>query len=81
MTYWALVSSLAGQPGQVNSLALSRDGQSVAWGMQDGTVKLWDATTLSPEMEAMREARGVVETLFAKPLPLSEAVAFIGRQA
>jgi RNA polymerase sigma factor (sigma-70 family) len=37
------IPPFAGEPGKVNSLALSRAGRSVAWGMQDGTVKLWDA--------------------------------------
>jgi RNA polymerase sigma factor (sigma-70 family) len=34
--------SLASRQKDVNCVAISANGQTVAWGMQDGSVKLWD---------------------------------------
>jgi RNA polymerase sigma factor (sigma-70 family) len=34
--------ALVGQEGQVKCVGFSRDGGTVAWGMKDGAVKLWD---------------------------------------
>ena len=65
------VLTLRGHTDQVMSLSFSPDGRRLASGSWDHTVKLWDATALSPELEALHEARGVVESLFAKPLARS----------
>ena len=45
----------------------------------DTTVKIWDATPLTPESRASREARGVVEFLSAQSLPKDEILARIRR--
>ena len=71
------VLTLRGHMDQVMSVSFSPDGRRLASGSWDHTVKLWDATALSPELETLREARGVVETLFAKPLPQAEVLSRI----
>ncbi len=50
-------------------MAFSPDGRRIAAGCGDGAVKVWDATPMTPELRAIREARGVVEFLSAQKLP------------
>jgi WD40 repeat protein/serine/threonine protein kinase len=62
-------------------IVFSPDGRRLAVVCADGTVKIWDATTLNPQLLAEREARGLVQFLFAKPLSADEVAAAIRRDA
>jgi hypothetical protein len=61
-------------------MAFSPDGSWLAAAHGDGTIKLWDGRPLSPEVQAEVEAVGLLDTLFAKPLPKSEVRAAIQKQ-
>ena len=54
-------------------------GSTLASTGVDHTVRLWDATPLTAEAQFTREARGVVESLFAQSLPMAEVLARIRR--
>jgi tetratricopeptide (TPR) repeat protein len=57
------------------SMALSPDGRRVAaGGWMRGTIQIWDATPLTPEARAQREAIALLEFLFAKPLIQEDVV-------
>jgi tetratricopeptide (TPR) repeat protein len=58
----------------VNGVAFSADGRRIASASDDRTVKLWDSTTLTPELLLLREARSLVQLRFAQEL-LREQVA------
>jgi dipeptidyl aminopeptidase/acylaminoacyl peptidase len=60
--------TLKGHTAGVWSVAFSPDGQRLASATDDGIVKVWDAQPLTPELLAQREALGLVEFLFARPL-------------
>src|SRR5262249_1064610 len=60
--------SLKGHDGYVRSVAFSSDGWRLASASSDGTVKLWDASPLTPEIIVECEALGLIEFLFNKPL-------------
>jgi WD40 repeat protein len=64
--------ALKGHVYPVNNVAFSRDGRKLASASTDGTVKIWEATDLTPERRIEYEARGLVQWLFAKPLPPDE---------
>jgi hypothetical protein len=73
------VLTLNGHTGPVWSVAFSPDGRTLAsaGNRPDATVKLWDATPMTPELRDLREARSVVEFLFAQSLPMAEVSARI----
>jgi WD40 repeat protein len=72
---------LQGHAAGVFGVAYSRDGGRLAAASEDGTVREWDATALTPQLLIEREARSVVQFLFAKLLPRSEVLAAIREDA
>ena len=64
---------------EINCVAFSPDGHQIAAACADGTVKIWDARPMLPEVQAFREARSVVEFLLAQKLPNTDVLAHIRR--
>jgi hypothetical protein len=73
--------TLKGHPGGAWGVAYNPDGSCLASAGADGTVKVWDATALTPQRLIEREARGLVQFLLAKPLSPDEAAAAIRRDS
>src|SRR5262249_56437693 len=54
-------------------------GRWLASASADGTLKVWDATELTAQARVEYEARGLVQWLFAKPLPPDQVAAAVRR--
>jgi WD40 repeat protein/serine/threonine protein kinase len=63
--------ALRGYEGSVASVAFSPDGWQLAAGNSGQGLKVWDARPLTTDLAVQREARGLLEGLFRKTLPLS----------
>jgi eukaryotic-like serine/threonine-protein kinase len=70
-----LVLTLRGHSDEVGFVTFSPDGSSLASAGWDGVLKIWDARPLSQEVRVEREALGLLEYLFAKPLAKQEVIA------
>jgi hypothetical protein len=71
------ILTLHGHAGWLDGIAFSPDGHILAAACWDGVIKIWDSTPPTPELQVLREARGLVEFLFAKPASTAEVVARI----
>jgi WD40 repeat protein/tRNA A-37 threonylcarbamoyl transferase component Bud32 len=65
---WREALALRGHAGATTNLACSRDGAQIVSASTDGTLKVWDARPLTSESGTEREALGLLEYLFARPL-------------
>jgi WD40 repeat protein/serine/threonine protein kinase len=66
--------------GIVKSVAFSRDGR-LASGDKDSTVRLWDGRPWTPEAAIEREAVGLLDLLFAKPLCQADVRQYLTKSA
>ena len=61
--------ALKGHAGVVSGVAFSPDGQRLASGNQDGSIHLWETTSVSREMQHRRATNQMVADLFGQ-MPL-----------
>ncbi len=73
--------TLKGRIGVLHGLVFTPDGARLAGGGNEREIKLWDARAWRPQIEAEAEALGLLQALFAKPLPAGEVRAAVERQA
>jgi WD40 repeat protein/serine/threonine protein kinase len=59
------------------SLDFTRDGTRLATADLDGTLKFWDARPWTPEVVIEREAVGLLDSLFAKPLRKADVLDYL----
>jgi WD40 repeat protein len=71
------VRTLKGHTRSVKSLAFNKDGTRLLSAAWDGTVRIWDARPLTPDITSEAEAVGLLDSLFARPLPKSAVRAAI----
>jgi WD40 repeat protein len=69
--------TLRGHTAYVLSVAFSPDGARLATTDHDGTLRLWDARPWTPEVAAEREAVGLLDFLFARPLRKADVMDYL----
>jgi WD40 repeat protein/tRNA A-37 threonylcarbamoyl transferase component Bud32 len=66
---------------EVGSVAFSPDGMRLASASTDGTIKIWDARPWMPAVVTEREALGVLDYLFARPLCKADVCEYLRTSA
>jgi tetratricopeptide (TPR) repeat protein len=69
--------TLRGYTSFVWSLAFSTDGTRLAAGCGDGTLRIWDARPWTAAAAAEREAVGLLDFLFTKPLRKADVIDYL----
>ncbi|MEX2139327.1 MAG: protein kinase [Pirellulales bacterium] len=69
--------TLRGYTSWVWSLAFSADGKRLAAGCGDGTLRFWDTRRWTVQAAAEREAVGLLDSLFAKPLRKADVIEYL----
>jgi WD40 repeat protein/serine/threonine protein kinase len=77
VTTGAEVLTLRGHAGRVVSVAFSPDGKRLASAGLDGRIEVWDARPLTPDIPLEREAVGLLNHLFAKPLCRADVIDYL----
>jgi WD40 repeat protein/tRNA A-37 threonylcarbamoyl transferase component Bud32 len=74
---WREALTLRGHAGGTTSVAFSPDGERLVSSSSDGTVKVWDARPLGSEAAGEREALGLLDFLFARPLSKPDVLDYL----
>jgi WD40 repeat protein len=69
--------TLRGYSSFLFSLAFSPDGTRLAAGCGDGTLRTWDARPWTPDAAIEREAVGLLDSLFARPLRKADVIDYL----
>jgi WD40 repeat protein/tRNA A-37 threonylcarbamoyl transferase component Bud32 len=82
VTIWDVLTgqetlTIRGYPSFVDRLAFSADGTRLASGSGDGTLTIWDTRPWTAEAATEREAVGLLNFLFGKPLCQADVTAYL----
>jgi hypothetical protein len=70
----ALITLKVPDSSAAGDLTFSKDGMRLACSGWHSAIRIWDASPLTDASQAQREALGLVDFLFSRPLPRAEVV-------